>query len=135
MIDHMGFGVKDVHAARAFYEKALAPLGMSVQAEVTPEMTGGHTAIGFGKDGQPDFWIADDVPVTALHVAFRTEERRTVDAFHAAAVAAGGRDNGPPGIRARYHPNYYAAFVWDPDGNNIEAVCHGPGEPSVQSSF
>ena len=135
MIDHMGFGVKDIAAAKAFYQQALAPLGMTLQMELTPEMTGGYSGCGFGTPGKPDFWIADDEPHSGLHVAFTAADRATVDAFYAAAVAAGGRDNGPPGIRERYHPNYYAAFVWDLDGNNIEAVCHGPGEASDQRDF
>jgi catechol 2,3-dioxygenase-like lactoylglutathione lyase family enzyme len=135
MIDHVGFGVKDIAAAKAFYQQALTPLGMTLQIELTPEMTGGYSGCGFGAPGRPDFWIADDAPHTGLHVAFAVPERAMVDAFHAAALAAGGRDNGPPGIRDRYHPNYYAAFAWDLDGNNIEAVSHGSGDPSDQRDF
>lgn len=127
MIDHLGFPVSDFAASKAFYEKALAPLGYTLVMEVTEEMTGGHGAhAGFG-DGKPDFWIGTGKPpVTAVHVAFRAGTRGVVDAFHAAAMAAGGRDNGQPGLRPEYHESYYGAFVLDPDGNNIEAVCHAP---------
>ena len=135
MLDHLGLGVRDYAAAKAFYEQALAPLGMGVQMEVPPEVTeAGHPACGFGPKGRPEFWISDDVPMTGVHVAFVAPDRAAVDAFHRAALAAGGRDNGPPGIRAHYHPNYYGAFVWDLDGNNIEAVCHAPGDMSDQKS-
>jgi len=127
MIDHIGFSVRDLARSRAFYEKALAPLGYAVLMEVTAEMTGTHGHVGFGRDGKPDFWIGDAAPLGGcLHVAFTAPDRAVVDAFHAAALAAGGRDNGAPGLRPHYHPNYYGAFVLDPDGHNIEAVCHRP---------
>ncbi|MCF4166280.1 VOC family protein [Zavarzinia compransoris] len=128
MIDHIGFGVGDLEASRAFYERALAPLGISVQMAVTAEQTGAGAHVGFGTAGKPFFWIGTaDRPMTpGLHVAFTAPDRATVDAFHAAALAAGGRDNGAPGIRAHYHPDYYGAFVLDPDGHNVEAVCHLP---------
>lgn len=119
MIDHMILGVEDVDASRAFYEQALAPLGI----EVVMAMPGGA---GFGRDGKPVFWIADREPSGPVHVAFASPDRPTVDAFHAAALAAGGRDHGVPGLRPHYHASYYAAFVLDPDGNNVEAVCHAP---------
>jgi catechol 2,3-dioxygenase-like lactoylglutathione lyase family enzyme len=135
VIDHIGIGVKDIAAARAFYQQALAPLGTALQMELTAEMTGGYSGCGFGAPGKPDFWIADDAAMTGLHVAFTAADRAAVDAFHAAALAAGGRDNGAPGIREHYHANYYAAFVWDLDGNNIEAVCHAPGDASDQRAF
>jgi catechol 2,3-dioxygenase-like lactoylglutathione lyase family enzyme len=127
MFDHIGFSTPDVTRSRAFYEKALAPLGIRCLMEVTPEMTGdGSTHLGFGKE-RPQFWIGTGPRhQPGIHVAFAAESRALVDAFHAAAIAAGGRDNGPPGIRAHYHPDYYGAFVLDPDGHNIEAVCHKP---------
>jgi len=132
----MGLGVKDYVAAKAFYERALAPLGYGVIMEVTPEMKGGGpAACGFGRDGKPDFWIADEQPATGLHVAFTAADRATVRDFHAAALAAGGRNNGGPGLRPEYHPNYYGAFVWDLDGNNVEAVCHDPGDAADQQNF
>lgn len=129
MIDHIGFAVTNLDASRTFYEAALAPLGIAELMTVTPEQTeAGRTAIGFGKDGKPFFWIGDNERVgEGTHVAFVADTRDQVDAFYQGAMAAGGRDNGGPGIRAHYHPDYYAAFVFDPDGMNIEAVCHRPG--------
>ncbi len=127
MFDHLGFPVRDFATSRAFYDKALAPLGYSLQMEVTPEMSGGGSHAGYGPEGRPQFWIGDgETKGDSMHVAFAAENRAAVDAFYQAAIAAGGRDNGPPGIRAHYHPNYYGAFVFDPDGHNIEAVCHLP---------
>jgi catechol 2,3-dioxygenase-like lactoylglutathione lyase family enzyme len=125
MLDHLGFGVSDYSRAKAFYLQALAPLGIGVVMEVRPE-EGGHTALGLGKDGKPFFWIALGPATGNIHVAFAAASRAEVDAFYRAAIAAGGRDNGPPGVRAHYHPNYYGAFVRDPDGHNVEAVCHRP---------
>jgi catechol 2,3-dioxygenase-like lactoylglutathione lyase family enzyme len=125
MIDHLGFAVRDVDQAKAFYLAALAPLGIKALVEVTPEQSGGEAHIGFGANGRPFFWIATGKPVEGpVHIAFTAANRATVDAFYQAALAAGGRDNGAPGIRAYYHPNYYGAFVFDSDGHNIEAVCH-----------
>lgn len=128
MIDHIGFAVSDLARSRAFYDAALAPLGLSVQMEVSADINpSGGTAIGFGTPGNPYFWIGDNERVgEGTHIAFTAADRPTVDAFHAAALAAGGVDHGTPGIRAQYHENYYAAFVLDPDGLNIEAVCHKP---------
>jgi len=127
MIDHLGFAVRDVEKAKAFYLKALAPLGIGMLIEVTPEQSGGEAHIGFGANQKPFFWIGGGKPVEGpVHIAFDAPNRATVDAFHKAALAAGGRDNGAPGIRAHYHPNYYGAFVFDLDGHNIEAVCHLP---------
>ena len=123
MLDHMGFGVSDYARSKSFYEKALAPLGIGIVMEVRPE-EGGHAAAGFGKDRKPFFWIARGDVAANIHVAFAAGSRAEVDDFHAAALAAGGRDNGAPGLRPHYHPNYYGAFVLDPDGHNIEAVCH-----------
>lgn len=128
MIDHVGFAVSDLKASRAFYDAALGALGLAVIMEVGPHQTeSGGAAAGYGKDGKPFFWIGDNErPGEGTHVAFEVEDRPTVDAFYEAALAAGGKDNGAPGIRPHYHPNYYAAFVFDPDGANIEAVCHKP---------
>ena len=120
MIDHMGLSVSDVARSRTFYEHALAPLGYA------PILVFDE-AIGFGVPPKPDFWLsAGDPGMPSLHVAFRAATRADVDAFHAAALSAGGRDNGAPGLRTHYHPDYYGAFVLDPDGHNIEAVCHAP---------
>jgi catechol 2,3-dioxygenase-like lactoylglutathione lyase family enzyme len=123
MLDHVGFAVTDYARSKAFYEQALAPLGIALLMEPVAQ------AAGFGRDGKPFFWIETRGPAVegGLHVAFASEDRETVDAFHAAALAAGGTDNGAPGVRAIYHPDYYGAYVLDPDGNNIEAVCHKPG--------
>lgn len=124
MIDHLGIPVSDIAASRRFYEAALAPLGYKVMGEETNGL--GNNAVLMGVD-EVDFVIADGEPVSdGVHHAFRAESRAAVDAFHAAALAAGGRDNGAPGIREDYHPDYYAAFVIDPDGMNVEAVCHEP---------
>jgi len=122
MLDHIGLDVADIAASRAFYEKALAPLGYAVVHEIAED---GTTVVMFGVDGEIDFVIADkDRPGEANHIAFRAATRVQVDAFHAAALAAGGRDNGAPGVRPHYGATYYAAFVLDPDGFNVEAVCH-----------
>ena len=129
MIDHMGFAVSDYERAKAFYAKALAPLGyeliMEVLAAVNPS---GAPAAGFGENGKPDFWIGGEGKLAhPLHVAVVAKTRAAVDAFYKAAMAAGARDNGAPGLRPHYHANYYGAFVFDHDGHNIEAVCHAPG--------
>lgn len=128
MLDHVGFAVADAERSRRFYEQALAPLGITLIMSVPPDKTiAGGTAHGFGSNGKPYFWVGDNEAVgEGTHVAFEAESRAEVAAFYEAALAAGGRDNGPPGIRPHYHPNYYAAFVFDPDGINIEAVCHHP---------
>jgi catechol 2,3-dioxygenase-like lactoylglutathione lyase family enzyme len=128
MIDHVGFAVSDAERSRQFYEKALAPLGISLIMSVTPDQTeSGGTAHGFGADDKPFFWIGDYERVgEGTHVAFNAPNRAAVDAFYEAAIAAGGRDNGPPGLRPKYHPGYYGAFVLDPDGINVEAVTHRP---------
>jgi catechol 2,3-dioxygenase-like lactoylglutathione lyase family enzyme len=127
MLDHIGFPVSDYARSKAFYEKALAPLGYRVVMEVTPEQSGGQAHAGFGDDRKPYFWIGTGTPLTGrLHVAFVANNRAAVDAFYRAALAAGGKDNGAPSLRPQYHPNYYGAFVLDPDGHNIEAVCHSP---------
>lgn len=127
MIDHTGVAVSDPQKSRTFYEQALAPLGYKVLMEIPKEVTGGKVVLGFGEPDKPDFWIHEGTPQTPpIHVAFRAKTRADVDAFYKAAMAAGGRDNGAPGPRPHYHPNYYGAFVLDPDGHNIEAVCHTP---------
>ena len=122
MIDHTGFLVSDLQKSRRFYEQALAPLGYAMLFEVP-----GGVGLGFGEPPKPDFWIGQGTPNTPrIHVAFRANSRAAVDAFYKAALAAGGKDNGAPGPRPHYHPNYYGAFVLDLDGHNIEAVCHTP---------
>ncbi|MBI3150189.1 MAG: VOC family protein [Betaproteobacteria bacterium] len=127
MIDHLGITVSKVSQATAFFSQALAPLGYSLIIEFTGEQAGGFIGAGFGVAPKPDFWISQGTPeVPPVHVAFRAAKRTEVDAFYAAALAAGGRDNGRPGLRPHYHPSYYGAFVLDADGNNIEAVCHAP---------
>ena len=121
MLDHISLDVADFAASRSFYEQALAPLGIAPLMEPVE----GH--LGFGAEGKPFFWIGTRAaPQTGVHVAFAASSREVVDAFHAAALAAGGEDNGGPGLRPVYHASYYAAFVFDPDGNNVEAVCHLP---------
>src|SRR5258706_8622688 len=119
MIDHTGFDVSDGPMSRHFYEAALAPLGYKVLMEVPREYTGGAMVLGMGVPPKPDFWIHEGTPQKPhVHLAFRAENRAAVDAFYQAAIAAGGKDNGLPGLRPQYHPNYYGAFVRDPDGPN-----------------
>ena len=127
ILDHIVVNVTDLARSKAFYEKALAPLGVSVVAEYA-------SGCGFGRDKNDEFWISARVasyqkkeqlePITPMHVCFAARSRTEVDAFYEAAMAAGGRDNGRPGVRKEYHPNYYGAFVLDPDGHNVEAVVH-----------
>lgn len=127
MIDHSGLSVSDFAAARRFYDAAFAPLGITYLFTVPPEHTHGAQVGGYGRD-RPQFWINDGgAQLPPVHFAFSAATRTDVAAFHAAALAAGGTDNGAPGLRPQYHPEYYGAFVLDPDGNNIEAVCHAPG--------
>lgn len=128
ILDHIELAVRDAEASRQFYEQALAPLDIVRVTTVGPERTRkGGTRHGFGKDGYPSLWIHDnEAPGTGTHIAFATKERAIVDAFHQAALDAGGIDNGPPGIRPRYHAHYYAAYVLDPDGINVEVVCQQP---------
>jgi catechol 2,3-dioxygenase-like lactoylglutathione lyase family enzyme len=127
MIDHTGVSVKDPERSRQFYQRALEPLGYRIVMEVPKQFTAGAVVLGFGIPPKPDFWIHEGTPnQPRIHVAFRAHDRAQVDAFHAAAIAAGGTDNGPPGPRPHYHEHYYGAFVLDPDGHNIEAVCHVP---------
>jgi catechol 2,3-dioxygenase-like lactoylglutathione lyase family enzyme len=126
MIDHVGYAVSNYERAKEFYARALAPLGYALVMEVPAEANpSGFPAAGFGADGKPDFWLGGEGKLEhPLHVAIVARDRAAVDAFHREALAAGGRDNGAPGVRSQYHPNYYAAFVLDADGHNIEAVCH-----------
>ena len=127
MLDHVGISVSDYARSKRFYTAALAPLGIALIMEPVPEQAdSGAGACGFGTDHKPFFWIGAEATVGHSHVAFAVPDRATVDAFHKAAIAAGARDNGAPGLRAHYHPNYYGAFVLDPDGHNIEAVCDAP---------
>jgi catechol 2,3-dioxygenase-like lactoylglutathione lyase family enzyme len=127
MIDHTGLDVSDPTRSRRFYEQALAPLGYRVLMEVPTEYTGGAVVLGLGVPPKPDFWIHQGSPQQPrVHVAFCADNRAVVDEFYRAAIAAGGKDNGPPGLRPQYHQHYYGAFVLDPDGHNIEACCHTP---------
>jgi catechol 2,3-dioxygenase-like lactoylglutathione lyase family enzyme len=127
MLDHIGIPVSDYARSKTFYTAVLAPLGYGLVMEVTPEMTGdGSSAAGFGKAGKPGFWISSGEKQGRTHVALVAADRAAVRRFYEAALAAGASDNGPPGLRPHYHENYYGAFVLDPDGHNIEAVCHAP---------
>jgi catechol 2,3-dioxygenase-like lactoylglutathione lyase family enzyme len=123
VLDHIGLSVEDYARAKAFYVAALKPLGISLLMEFGKEVTGDRDVAGFGRD-RAHFWIGSGKVATGpVHVAFGAATRADVDAFYAAAIAAGGKDNGAPGVRAHYHPDYYGAFVLDPDGHNVEAVC------------
>jgi catechol 2,3-dioxygenase-like lactoylglutathione lyase family enzyme len=127
MIDHTGITVSDLARSKEFYRRALEPIGYRILAEFPAEVTGGADVAGFGVPPKPDFWIAGGRPnVPPIHIAFRVTNRALVEAFYRAALAAGGRDNGAPGERPHYHEHYFGAFVLDPDGHNIEAVCHDP---------
>ena len=122
MLDHVGIRVSDFEQSKRFFTEAISPLGYELIME--PSVS----TAGFGRRGKPDFWIGQGDRGQPVHIAFAASDRASVDAFHEEALAAGGRDNGGPGLRLEYHQSYYAAFVFDPDGNNIEAVCHEPGE-------
>lgn len=127
MIDHTGLVVSDFERSQAFYRQALAPIGYELLLQIPAAVTGHTDVAGFGEPPKPDFWISRGTPnQPPIHIAFRVSTRAAVDAFHRAALAAGGVDNGAPGLRPHYHPDYYGAFVRDPDGHNIEAVCHEP---------
>ena len=120
IIDHIGLAVSDYERSRRFFTQALAPLGINLVMEV-------QGWAGLGKDGKPELWFGTHTRTQApMHIAFKADSREQVRSFYQAALAAGGTDNGPPGIREIYHPNYYGAFVISPDGHNIEAVCHAP---------
>jgi catechol 2,3-dioxygenase-like lactoylglutathione lyase family enzyme len=120
MFDHVGFGVTNLAESKAFYLKALQPLGVSVAME-------GPYGVGMGQNNKPSLWLFETKEHPAqLHIAFKAQTRKQVDEFYRAAMSAGGKDNGPPGLRPHYHANYYGAFVIGPDGHNVEAVCHRP---------
>ena len=128
MIDHIGIRTAHIAASRRFYDEAFAALGGGERKEVPKEFTGGMTVLGFGRE-VPVFWLTEAGPDGAsspIHIALSARNRAEVDAFYKAAMKAGGRDNGGPGLRPQHHPDYYGAFVFDPDGNNVEAVCHRP---------
>jgi catechol 2,3-dioxygenase-like lactoylglutathione lyase family enzyme len=119
VIDHLGIAVRDVAASKAFYGAVLAPLGYAVIMEF-------EGAVGIGPPGRPQFWVSEGPTTQPMHLAFEAKTRAAVDAFYQAAIAAGAKDNGSPGLRPHYHSNYYGAFVIDPNGHNTEAVCHAP---------
>jgi catechol 2,3-dioxygenase-like lactoylglutathione lyase family enzyme len=123
VVDHVLFVVRDLQASRRFYEAALRPLGFTVLSE-------SETCVAFGVNGIDDFAICvgDEAPTSKAHVAFIAESRNAVDEFFEAALANGGREKDPPAAHPEYHSAYYGAFVWDPEGNNVEAVHHGPRE-------
>lgn len=126
MIDHISFGVSNFEHSTAFYTAAFAPLGVTRLFDVPPEQSDGVKVTGYGRD-TPWFWIAEEKATTGLlHIALQAKTRAAVDAFYKAALTSGGTDNGAPGLRPHYHATYYGAFVRDPDGHNIEAVCHKP---------
>jgi catechol 2,3-dioxygenase-like lactoylglutathione lyase family enzyme len=122
VLDHVGIRVADFEQSKRFFAQALSPLGYELIREPSA------SAAGFGRQGKPEFWIHQGDRGQPVHIAFAASERASVDAFHEEALAAGGRNNGGPGLRPQYHQSYYAAYVFDPDGNNIEAVCHEPAE-------
>ncbi|APO93771.1 VOC family protein [Xanthomonas vesicatoria] len=124
MIDHVGLGCSDLAASVAFYKAALAPLDIALITELSAEQTGSRAHAGFGVE-RPFLWLGAAPQASGnTHLALVATDRAEVDAFHRAALAAGGRNHGAPGLRTHYHPDYYSAFVLDPDGNNIEVVCH-----------
>ena len=127
MIDHTGIVASDFDKSKEFYSKALSSIGYKLLMEFPASVTGHTDVAGFGEPPKPDFWISRGSPNNPpVHVAFRVANRALVDAFYKAAIAAGGQNNGAPGLRSHYHPDYYGAFVYDPDGHNVEAVCHFP---------
>ena len=125
MIDHTGIASEKIADAQAFYDAAFGALGGGVRMVVPKEFTGGRVVAGYGRE-RPQFWLHEGAAGPGRHVALKARNRAEVDAFYKAAMAAGGRDNGAPGLRPQYHPDYSGAFELDPDGNNIEAVCHDP---------
>ena len=129
MIDHTGVSVSNFEKSKKFYTEALKPIGYKLLLEFPSSITGTTNVAGFGEPPKTDFWIGEGTPNDPrVHIAFRVYKRSLVDAFHQAALAAGGKDHGAPGLRPQYHSNYYGAFVLDPDGHNIEVVCHeAPG--------
>lgn len=128
MLAHVGLIVSDIDRSKEFYTEALKPIGYQMLREYAVSANRPAPSAGFGEPPRADFWIYQGLPSsTPVHVAFQVNKRAMVDAFYLAAIAAGGKDNGAPGIRSQYNPNYYAAFVLDPDGYNVEAVCREPG--------
>jgi catechol 2,3-dioxygenase-like lactoylglutathione lyase family enzyme len=126
MIDHTSIAVIDYAVSKKFYQELLGSIGYELMAEFPASVTGSVDVAGFGENGKPDFWLAVGASAPHQHVAFRVKSRALVEAFYQAGLAAGGRDNGGPGPRPHYHANYYGAFILDPNGHNIEAVCHDP---------
>jgi catechol 2,3-dioxygenase-like lactoylglutathione lyase family enzyme len=128
MIDHIGINISNFGKSKEFYANALAPLSYQLLREFeAPETSGLTTVAALGVDGKPNFWIIQgEVNTPRIHIAFRAETREMVQAFYEVALKIGGRDNGAPSLRTHYHPDYYGAFILDPDGHNIEAVCHAP---------
>ncbi|MCC6276335.1 MAG: VOC family protein [Oligoflexia bacterium] len=127
MIDHIALQVSDLKKSQHFYDKALAALGYKRLMEVPQEYEKGVLVFGWEDSNQTDFWISEGLRnEPRLHIAFRADNHEQVDEFYRAALAAGGKDNGKPGLRPEYHENYYGAFILDPDGHNVEAVCHSP---------
>ena len=127
MIDHTGVAITDMARSKRFYDAALGAIGYRLLADYPASVTGSVDVAGYGEPPKPDFWLNRGTPnQPPIHVAFRVASRQLVRDFHTAALAAGGQDNGGPGLRPHYHPSYYGAFVLDPDGHNIEAVCHVP---------
>ena len=127
MIDHTGLQVSNPEKSRHFYDRALAPLGYKMMMEIPKEFTDGAVVLGYGVPPKPDFWVSEGTAnEPKVHIAFRADNRKQVDDFYLAALESGGKDNGAPGPRPHYHKDYYGAFVLDPDGHNIEAVCHTP---------
>ena len=127
MIDHTGINAADFAKSKTFYNATFAALGGSLVMTIPLEYTGGKGVVGYGRDDRPQFWVSEGGEAgPGRHVAFSARDRAEVDAFYKAAMANGGTDNGGPGLRPHYHQNYYGAFVFDPDGNNVEAVCHDP---------
>lgn len=125
MLDHVGIPVSNYAKSKAFFITSLKPLGYGLIVEVSSPETGGANQAGFGAGKKAEFWIGEGVPLKGrVHFAFKAKNREAVRAFYDAAIKAGGSDNGAPGLRPHYHENYYGAFVLDPDGHNIEAVCH-----------
>ncbi len=125
MIDHTGVVVSDFNKSKAFYTQALTPIGYAMLMDLPASVTGHTDVAGFGEDQKPDFWISRGIAnKPPVHIALRVSSRSIVDAFYKAAMAAGATNNGEPGLRPHYHQNYYGAYVLDPDGHNIEAVCH-----------
>ena len=126
MIDHTSISVTDFGVSKKFYQQLLGSIGYELLAELPASVTGTVDVCGFGEKGKPDFWLASATAAPRQHIAFRVDSHALVEAFYQAGLAAGGRDNGPPGPRPHYHANYYGSFILDPDGHNVEAVCHLP---------